>query len=119
MIEGQEDVSWDDWRALARACEDHGLEALFRSDHYLSVEGRGDRGSLDAWATIAALAAVTSTLHLGTARVPGHLSASLGAREGGGDRRPCLGWPRRAGDGAPVGSRPSTRRTDSPFRPWR
>jgi alkanesulfonate monooxygenase SsuD/methylene tetrahydromethanopterin reductase-like flavin-dependent oxidoreductase (luciferase family) len=66
MIEGQEDVTWEDWRALARACEDHGVESLFRSDHYLSVEGRGERGSLDAWATIAALAAVTSTVRLGT-----------------------------------------------------
>ena len=37
MIEGQEGVSWDDWVALARACEEHGLEGLFRSDHYQSV----------------------------------------------------------------------------------
>jgi F420-dependent oxidoreductase-like protein len=66
MIEGQEDVTWDDWRALAAACEEHGIEALFRSDHYLSVEGRSERGSLDAWATLAALAATTTTLRLGT-----------------------------------------------------
>ena len=66
MIEGQEDVTWDDWQALACACEEHGIEALFRSDHYLSVFGRGERGSLDAWATINALAAITSTLRLGT-----------------------------------------------------
>ncbi|HEX5980368.1 MAG TPA: LLM class flavin-dependent oxidoreductase [Thermoleophilaceae bacterium] len=56
MIEGQEDVTWEDWVALARACEEHGVESLFRSDHYLSVEGRGRRASLDAWATLAALA---------------------------------------------------------------
>lgn len=66
MIEGQEGVTWEDWRALAGACDEHGVEALFRSDHYLSVEGHADRGSLDAWATIAALAAVTSTVRLGT-----------------------------------------------------
>jgi F420-dependent oxidoreductase-like protein len=66
MIEGQEDVTWGDWLGLARACEEHGVETLFRSDHYLSVEGKGERGSLDAWATIAALAAVTSTVRLGT-----------------------------------------------------
>ncbi len=66
MIEGQEDVTWEDWLALARACEEHGVESLFRSDHYLSAAGRGERGSLDAWATIAALAAVTSTVRLGT-----------------------------------------------------
>jgi F420-dependent oxidoreductase-like protein len=66
MIEGQEDVSWEQWLALAEACEAHGLEALFRSDHYLSVMGRRDRGSLDAWATLAGLAARTSRIHLGT-----------------------------------------------------
>jgi alkanesulfonate monooxygenase SsuD/methylene tetrahydromethanopterin reductase-like flavin-dependent oxidoreductase (luciferase family) len=66
MIEGQEDVTWEDWRALAGACEQHGIEALFRSDHYLSVFGVAGRGSLDAWATINALAAVTSTVRLGT-----------------------------------------------------
>jgi F420-dependent oxidoreductase-like protein len=66
MIEGQEDVSWEDWQALARACEEHGVEALFRSDHYMSVAGRTNRASLDAWATIAALAATTNTVRLGT-----------------------------------------------------
>jgi alkanesulfonate monooxygenase SsuD/methylene tetrahydromethanopterin reductase-like flavin-dependent oxidoreductase (luciferase family) len=66
MIEGQESVSWEDWLALAKACDESPIDALFRSDHYLSVMGRGDRGSLDAWATIAGLAAVTSDLRLGT-----------------------------------------------------
>ncbi|MEA2330242.1 MAG: hypothetical protein QOH58_380 [Thermoleophilaceae bacterium] len=66
MIEGQEDVTWDDWRALAAACEDHGIGTLFRSDHYLSVEGQPGRGSLDAWGTIVALAAVTTKVRLGT-----------------------------------------------------
>src|SRR3954452_21167226 len=66
MIEGQEDVTWDDWVALADACERSGVEALFRSDHYVSVMGAGERGSLDAWGTIKALAARTSTLRLGT-----------------------------------------------------
>jgi alkanesulfonate monooxygenase SsuD/methylene tetrahydromethanopterin reductase-like flavin-dependent oxidoreductase (luciferase family) len=66
MIEGQEDVTWEDWQALAAACETSGVETLFRSDHYLSVFGKRERGSLDAWATISALAAVTSKLRLGT-----------------------------------------------------
>jgi F420-dependent oxidoreductase-like protein len=66
MIEGQEDVTWDQWRALAAACEKHGYEGLFRSDHYLSVEGRRERGSLDAWTTLGALAAITSRIRLGT-----------------------------------------------------
>lgn len=67
MIEGQEGVTWPDWVALAQACEEHGIPALFRSDHYLNLDGRHpERGSLDAWATINALAALTSTLRLGT-----------------------------------------------------
>ena len=66
MIEGQEGVTWPQWVALAHACEAHGIPALFRSDHHLSVMGAEARGSLDAWATIAALAAETSTLRLGT-----------------------------------------------------
>jgi alkanesulfonate monooxygenase SsuD/methylene tetrahydromethanopterin reductase-like flavin-dependent oxidoreductase (luciferase family) len=65
MIEGQESVSWDEWLALAKTCEANEIEALFRSDHYLSVMGRTERGSLDAWATISALAAVTSTIRFG------------------------------------------------------
>ncbi len=36
MIESQEGVTWEEWVALASACEEHGIEALFRSDHYLS-----------------------------------------------------------------------------------
>jgi len=57
MIEGQEDVTWEDWLALAGACEEHGVGTLFRSDHYLSVADRRERGSLDAWGTITALGA--------------------------------------------------------------
>src|SRR4051812_50116723 len=70
MIEGQEDVTWEDWVALADACERSGVEALFRSDHYVSVQGAGERGALDAWATLNALAARTTTLRLGTMVTP-------------------------------------------------
>ena len=66
MIEGQESVTWEEWLELARACEESAIDALFRSDHYQSVMGQTERGSLDAWATICGLAAVTSTLRLGT-----------------------------------------------------
>ena len=65
MIEGQEGVTWPQWVALAEACEAAGLEALFRSDHYTGIQA-GEAGSLDAWATICALGAVTSRLRLGT-----------------------------------------------------
>lgn len=67
MIEGQEGVTWPQWVALAQACEQHGIPAMFRSDHYLNLDGQHpERGSLDAWGTLCALAAVTSTLRLGT-----------------------------------------------------
>jgi len=70
MIEGQEGVTWDDWLAIARACEEYGVETLFRSDHYSGFHS-GKAGSLDAWATINALAARTATLRLGTLVSPG------------------------------------------------
>jgi F420-dependent oxidoreductase-like protein len=73
MIEGQEDVNWADWKAIAAACEEHGVGTLFRSDHYLSVDDRRERGSLDAWTTIAALAAITERLRLGTLVSPATL----------------------------------------------
>jgi alkanesulfonate monooxygenase SsuD/methylene tetrahydromethanopterin reductase-like flavin-dependent oxidoreductase (luciferase family) len=66
MIEGQEDVSWKEWVALALAAEDAGLEGLFRSDHYQSVAERTDRGALDAWTTLAALGQLTERIRLGT-----------------------------------------------------
>jgi F420-dependent oxidoreductase-like protein len=65
MVEGQEGVTWSEWLALASACEEHGVEALFRSDHYTGIGGTRN-GSLDAWATLAALAARTERLRLGT-----------------------------------------------------
>jgi alkanesulfonate monooxygenase SsuD/methylene tetrahydromethanopterin reductase-like flavin-dependent oxidoreductase (luciferase family) len=66
MIEGQEGVSWDEWVALAEACEEHGVETLFRSDHYLSLTAPRDRPATDAWTLLGALAARTINLRLGT-----------------------------------------------------
>jgi F420-dependent oxidoreductase-like protein len=65
MIEGQEGVTWDDWVRLARLTEKHGLEGLFRSDHYTAIIRR-DADAHDAWATLAGLAAVTERIRLGT-----------------------------------------------------
>ena len=65
MIEGQEGVTWEDWVRLARLTEEHGLEGLFRSDHYTAII-RPQAGALDAWATLAGLAAITERIRLGT-----------------------------------------------------
>jgi alkanesulfonate monooxygenase SsuD/methylene tetrahydromethanopterin reductase-like flavin-dependent oxidoreductase (luciferase family) len=66
MVERQEGVGWGDWVALAEACERHELEGLFRSDHYLSLLVGESRGSLDAWTTLAGVAALTRRIRLGT-----------------------------------------------------
>ncbi len=66
MVEGQEGVSWEQWLALAEACEQHGIEAMFRSDHYLSLAAPRERVATDAWTLLGALAARTSRVRLGT-----------------------------------------------------
>ncbi len=65
MVEGQEGVTWDDWVRLARLAEEHGLEGLFRSDHYTAII-RPEADAHDAWATLAGLAAITERVRLGT-----------------------------------------------------
>jgi alkanesulfonate monooxygenase SsuD/methylene tetrahydromethanopterin reductase-like flavin-dependent oxidoreductase (luciferase family) len=71
MIEGQEGVTWPRWRALAEACERHRIPTLFRSDHLQNLDGQHpERGSLDAWGTTIALAALTTTLRFGTLVTP-------------------------------------------------
>ncbi|HEY4413057.1 MAG TPA: TIGR03560 family F420-dependent LLM class oxidoreductase [Gaiellaceae bacterium] len=66
MIEGQEGVTWKDWCALADACEENGIDTLFRSDHYISQGDEDANVAHDAWTTIAALAARTTRLRFGT-----------------------------------------------------
>jgi len=65
MIEGQEGVTWQDWVRIARLTEKCGLDGLFRSDHYTAIM-RPRAAALDAWATLAGLAAVTKRIRLGT-----------------------------------------------------
>ena len=65
MIEGQEGVTWDDWVRLAGLAERHGLDGLFRSDHYTAII-RPQADALDAWATLAGLATMTQRIRLGT-----------------------------------------------------
>ena len=65
MVEGQEGVTWEQWLGLARACEENGIETMFRSDHYLSPS-HPDREATDAWTLLGALAASTTKLRFGT-----------------------------------------------------
>ncbi|HUY71327.1 MAG TPA: LLM class flavin-dependent oxidoreductase [Gaiellaceae bacterium] len=66
MLEGQEGIEWEQWLALARRAEAAGLDGLFRSDHYRSILRGDPAGSLDAWLTLAAIAARTERIRLGT-----------------------------------------------------
>lgn len=66
MVEGQEDVTWPHWMALAATAERLGYTGLYRSDHYLSVVGAEERGGLDAWGTLCALGPITRRIRLGT-----------------------------------------------------
>ena len=66
MIEGQEGATWDERLALARTAERLGFESFVTSDHYLSPGGTPERGSFDAWTGVAALAAATQRIRLGT-----------------------------------------------------
>jgi F420-dependent oxidoreductase-like protein len=85
FTEPQQGASYQDQLRVARAAEDAGYDAFFRSDHYLRIgEGYGEPGPTDAWATLAGLALQTSTIRLGTLvspatfRLPGPLAIIVG-----------------------------------------
>jgi F420-dependent oxidoreductase-like protein len=65
-FEGQDGLTWDRWRYLAQRVEELGFESLWRSDHLVSVVGRGERESIEAWTSLAYLATATTRLRFGT-----------------------------------------------------
>jgi F420-dependent oxidoreductase-like protein len=83
FTEPQLGATYDDLLRVARATEDLGFDAFFRSDHYLHMSGDGRPGPTDAWLTLAALARETSRIRLGTLvspatfRLPGPLAISV------------------------------------------
>ena len=84
FVEPQQGATYDDQLAVAKAAEDLGYEAFFRSDHYLKMgDVTGMPGPTDAWLTLAALARETSSIRLGTLltsvtfRHPGPLAISM------------------------------------------
>src|SRR3954462_324454 len=83
FTEPQQGASYDDLLRVAKATEDLGFDAFFRSDHYLVMgDGSGLPGPTDAWITLAGLARETSRIKLGTLvspatfRLPGPLAIS-------------------------------------------
>ncbi|MDT0212954.1 LLM class F420-dependent oxidoreductase [Rothia sp. ARF10] len=83
FTEPQQGATYDDLLAVARAAEDGGFDAFFRSDHYLHMSGDGGAGPTDAWTTLAGLARDTSRIRLGTLvtaatfRLPGPLAIAV------------------------------------------
>ncbi|GAB4569423.1 MAG: LLM class F420-dependent oxidoreductase [Anaerolineae bacterium] len=64
MIEGQDGLTWPRWQRLARACEDLGFAALYRSDHFTNA-GPPDKDSLELWVSLTWLASHTSRIEFG------------------------------------------------------
>jgi F420-dependent oxidoreductase-like protein len=83
FTEPQQGASYDDLLRVAKATEDLGFDAFFRSDHYLTMGGDGLPGPTDAWVTLAGLARDTSRIRLGTLmtaatfRLPGPLAIAV------------------------------------------
>jgi len=66
FTEPQQGATYDQLLRVARAAEELGFGAFFRSDHYLAMGTDGMPGPTDAWTTLAGLARETSTIRLGT-----------------------------------------------------
>ena len=84
FTEPQQGASYATLRRVAKATEDLGFDAFFRSDHYLKMGSvSGEPGPSDAWATLAGLAVETSRIRLGTLvtsatfRYPGPLAVTV------------------------------------------
>lgn len=93
FTEPQQGADYETLLSVAKATEDLGYDAFYRSDHYLAMgDSSGLPGPTDAWITLAGLARETSRVRLGTLmtagtfRLPGPLAiqvAQVDAMSGG------------------------------------
>ena len=71
FTEPQQGADYESLLRVAKATEDLGFDAFFRSDHYLKMgDVSGLPGPTDAWITLAGLARETSRIRLGTMMSP-------------------------------------------------
>ncbi|MFJ4961781.1 LLM class F420-dependent oxidoreductase [Streptomyces sp. NPDC088729] len=84
FTEPQQGADYDTLLTVAKAAEDLGFDAFYRSDHYLHMgSGDGLPGPTDAWITLAGLARETRRIRLGTLmtagtfRLPGVLAIQV------------------------------------------
>jgi len=84
LLEPHHGATYAQVLALARAAEEAGFDAFFRSDHYLGIDA-GDLGyqPTDSWTTLAGLAVQTRRVRIGTLvsastfRLPGQLAVEV------------------------------------------
>jgi F420-dependent oxidoreductase-like protein len=81
LLEPHHGATYQQILALARAAEESGFDAFFRSDHYLGIDAEDTTYQpTDSWTTLAGLAVQTSRVRLGTLvtaatyRLPGQLA---------------------------------------------
>jgi len=83
FTEPQQGATYDDLLRVARATEECGFDAFFRSDHFLAMGVPGEPGPTDSYVTLAGLARETSRIRLGTLvtsatfRLPGPLAVAV------------------------------------------
>ncbi|GAA3214487.1 LLM class F420-dependent oxidoreductase [Streptomyces sp. XM83C] len=84
FTEPQQGATYDTLLTVAKATEELGFDAFFRSDHYLKMgDVDGLPGPTDAWITLAGLARETKRIRLGTLmtaatfRLPGVLAIQV------------------------------------------
>ena len=84
FTEPQQGASYSTLLRVAKATEDGGFDAFFRSDHYLKMGNiSGQPGPSDAWVSLAGLARETQRVRLGTLvtaatfRLPGPLAIAV------------------------------------------
>jgi F420-dependent oxidoreductase-like protein len=72
LMEPRHGATYDRIVAMAKATEEAGFDAFFRSDHYLGIDATDpDYLPTDSWTTLGGLARETSTVKLGTLMTAG------------------------------------------------
>lgn len=92
MLEGQNGVNWDNWKAVLSLAEDMGFDSVFRSDHFTNASGP-HKDSLELWVSLTYAASHTQRIEFGplvtpvtfrrpamTARMAAHIDDLSGGR---------------------------------------